>query len=100
VNKKLSSSLFRRVIGSKVVTTVEPFDGEYWMAEVRTPRACAVTNCAPAGGVWHGHFNDPRAPCSLMQSKLFCFADCCDGQRLCLLLSISHIKYILYDIVG
>ncbi len=36
VNKKLSSSLFRRVIGRKVVTTVEPFDGEYWMAEVRT----------------------------------------------------------------
>ena len=34
VNKKLSSSLFRRVIGSKVVTTVEPFDGEYWLAEV------------------------------------------------------------------
>ena len=35
VNKKLSSSLFRRVIGSKVVMTVEPFDGEYWLAEVR-----------------------------------------------------------------
>lgn len=41
VNKKLSSSVFRRVMGSKVVTTVEPFDGEYWMAEVRIS-CCAL----------------------------------------------------------
>ena len=45
VNKKLSSSLFRRVIGSKVVTTVEPFDGEYWLAEVRTNLVPAILSC-------------------------------------------------------
>ena len=44
VNKKLNSSLFRRVIGSKVVTTVEPFDGEYWMAEVRM-LSCSCRRC-------------------------------------------------------
>jgi len=33
VNKKLSSSVFRRVMGSKVVTELTPFDGKYWLAE-------------------------------------------------------------------
>jgi hypothetical protein len=43
------------VIGSKVVTTVEPFDGEYWLAEVRLqhPSCCCEHNAdadAPADG--------------------------------------------------
>lgn len=33
VNTKLSGSLFRRVLGSKVVTELQPFDGKYWLAE-------------------------------------------------------------------
>lgn len=33
MNTKLSGSLFRRVMGSKVVTELQPFDGKYWLAE-------------------------------------------------------------------
>lgn len=33
VNSKLSSSLFRRVMGSKVVSELEAFDGKYYVAE-------------------------------------------------------------------
>lgn len=33
MNSKLSSSLFRRVMGSKVVSELEAFDGKYYVAE-------------------------------------------------------------------
>ena len=33
VNTKLSGSLFRRVMGTKVVSELLPFDGKYYTAE-------------------------------------------------------------------